>query len=191
MADRGELPRVLAAVHPRFLTPHVAIVSFSVVAGILAIAGTFEGNAILSAIVRLIVYAMVCVSLWVFRRTKAPAYFQVPFAIPVSILALGFCAYMLSTRSFAQAGLIVATLPLPFLFDLALPTITASILLFPVAIYMYIQLMLAIGYTTAVNVADEVRNDTFTLLRATPMSLGMRTEPPPPTKMPREPSGSA
>jgi hypothetical protein len=70
-----------------------------------------------------------------------------------------------------QAGLIVATLPLPFLFDLALPTITASILLFPVAIYMYIQLMLAIGYTTAVNVADEVRNDTFTLLRATPMSL--------------------
>jgi hypothetical protein len=70
-----------------------------------------------------------------------------------------------------QAGLIVATLPLPFLFDLALPTITASILLFPVAIYMYIQLMLAIGYTTSVNVADEVRNDTFTLLRATPMSL--------------------
>jgi hypothetical protein len=71
----------------------------------------------------------------------------------------------------AQAGLIVATMPLPFLFDLALPTITASILLFPVAVYMYIQLMLAIGYTTSVNVADEMRNDTFTLLRATPMSL--------------------
>ena len=69
----------------------------------------------------------------------------------------------------AQAGLIAATLPLPFIFDLALPTITASILLFPVAVYMYIQLMFAIGYATSINMADEVRNDTFTLLRATPL----------------------
>ena len=70
-----------------------------------------------------------------------------------------------------QAGLIAATLPIPFLFDLALPTITASILLLPVAIYMYIQVLFAIGYATSVNVADEVRNDTFTLLRVTPIDL--------------------
>jgi hypothetical protein len=70
-----------------------------------------------------------------------------------------------------QAGLIAATLPIPFLFDLALPTITASILLLPVAIYMYAQLLLAIGYSTSLNVADEVRNDTFTLLRVTPINV--------------------
>lgn len=110
MADRGELPRVLAKVHPRFLTPHVAIIAFSFVAGVLAIGGTFVGNAVLSAIVRLIVYALVCISLWVFRRTKGPAQFRIPFAMPISALALGFCAYMLSTRSFAQAGIIVATM---------------------------------------------------------------------------------
>ncbi len=79
-------------------------------AGTLAITGTFEGNAVLSAIVRLIVYAMVCVSLWVFRRTKGPAQFQVPFAPPISALALGFCAYMLYTRSFAQAGIILVAM---------------------------------------------------------------------------------
>lgn len=110
MAERGELPGVFARVHPRFLTPHVAIVGFSVVAGILAIVGTFEGNAVLSAIVRLIIYAMVCVSLWVFRKTSGPAHFQVPFALPVSVLALGFCVYMLSTRSFAQAGAILVAM---------------------------------------------------------------------------------
>jgi APA family basic amino acid/polyamine antiporter len=104
------MPGLFARVHPRFLTPHVSIVSFSIVAGALAILGTFEGNAVLSAIVRLIVYAMVCISLWVFRRTKGPAQFQVPFALPVSILALAFCFYMLSTRSFAQAGIIVAAM---------------------------------------------------------------------------------
>jgi amino acid transporter len=107
MAERGELPQIFAKVHPRFRTPHVAVVGFSIVAGTLAITGTFEGNAVLSAIVRLIVYAMVCVSLWVFRRTKGPAQFQVPFALPISALALGFCGYMLYTRSFAQAGIIL------------------------------------------------------------------------------------
>jgi len=70
-----------------------------------------------------------------------------------------------------QAVLIAATLPLPFLFDLALPTITASILLFPIAIYMYVQLLFAIGYASAGSMADEVRNDTFTLLRTTPLTL--------------------
>lgn len=110
MAERGELPRFFAKVHPRFLTPHVAIVGFSLLVGVLAITGTFEGNAVLSAIVRLIVYALVCVSLWIFRNSRGPAHFQVPFAIPVSILALGFCLYMLSTRSFAQAGIILVAM---------------------------------------------------------------------------------
>lgn len=110
MAERGELPAIFARVHPRFLTPHVSIVGFSVVAGALAIGGTFEGNAVLSAIVRLIVYALVCISLWVFRRTRGKAQFQVPFALPISALALGFCFYMLSTRSFAQAGIILGAM---------------------------------------------------------------------------------
>lgn len=110
MAERGELPGLFARVHPRFLTPHVSIIGFSVVAGILAIVGTFEGNAVLSAIVRLIIYAMVCVSLWVFRKTRGPAQFTVPFAVPISALALGFCLYMLSTRSFAQGGIIVGAM---------------------------------------------------------------------------------
>ncbi len=110
MAERGELPGVFARVHPRFLTPHVAIIGFSLVAGALAIFGTFEGNAVLSAIVRLIVYALVCISLWVFRRTRGPAQFRVPFALLVSVLALAFCFYMLSTRSFAQAGIILVAM---------------------------------------------------------------------------------
>ncbi len=121
MAERGELPGAFSRVHARFRTPHVAIVGFSVVAGVLAIVGTFEGNAVLSAIVRLIVYALVCVSLWVFRRTKGPAQFQVPFALPVSILALGFCFYMLSTRSFAQAGIILVAMAAGHVLMLAQP----------------------------------------------------------------------
>jgi APA family basic amino acid/polyamine antiporter len=100
IADRGELPSALAKIHPKFKTPHVSIIVFSIVAGVLAIAGTFEGNAILSAIVRLIVYSMVCLSLWVFRRSRGEAPFRVPFAGPISIVALGFCLFILASRLF-------------------------------------------------------------------------------------------
>jgi basic amino acid/polyamine antiporter, APA family len=110
MAERGELPAMFARIHERFLTPHLAIIAFSVMAGVLAITGTFEGNAVLSAIVRLIIYALVCASLWVFRKTRGPAHFQVPFALPISAAALLFCGYMLSTRSFAQGGIILAAM---------------------------------------------------------------------------------
>jgi basic amino acid/polyamine antiporter, APA family len=110
IAERGELPASLAMVHPKFRTPHVSIVVFAILVGTLAIVGTFEGNAILSAIVRLVVWAMVCVSLWIFRRDRGKAVFTVPFAAPVTIIALGFCAYMLSTRSFAQAGVLLGTM---------------------------------------------------------------------------------
>ena len=46
MAERGEMPGVLARVHPKFRTPHVSIIVFSLVAGALAILGTFEWNAV-------------------------------------------------------------------------------------------------------------------------------------------------
>ncbi|MEO8358634.1 MAG: APC family permease [Vicinamibacteria bacterium] len=110
IAERGELPKVLALVHPKFLTPYVSIIVYSIIASTLAIVGTFEGNAVLSAIVRLLVWAMVCVCVWVFRRDRGPAQFQVPFAGPISVLALIFCVYMLTARSFEQAGIIVGTM---------------------------------------------------------------------------------
>jgi hypothetical protein len=63
------------------------------------------------------------------------------------------------------------TLVAPFLFDLALPTITASILLFPFAIYLYGQSLFSIGMAASLSLADEVRGDTLNLLRVTPFSL--------------------
>jgi amino acid transporter len=56
MAERGELPRIVARIHPRYRTPDVAIVVYSALVLALALYGTFASNAVLSAIVRLITY---------------------------------------------------------------------------------------------------------------------------------------
>lgn len=70
-----------------------------------------------------------------------------------------------------QIGLVALSLPWPFLFDLALPTITAALLLFPIALYLYGHILLGIGSAAALSVVDELRKGTFDLVRATPISL--------------------
>ena len=116
MAARGELPAALARVHPRFLTPDVSIYVFAVAGLAFGLAGGFAANATLSAIVRLVTYALVCASLPVFRRRAqmdAPG-FRVPAGTAVAIAGMAFCAWLLSTRTFTQAWILVAIMAVGF-----------------------------------------------------------------------------
>lgn len=70
-----------------------------------------------------------------------------------------------------QAILIMMSLFWPVIFDLALPAITASILLFPFAILIYGNILLSIGMASANAMTQEVQNDTLNLLRVTPFTL--------------------
>jgi hypothetical protein len=71
----------------------------------------------------------------------------------------------------AQIVIIALSLPIPFLLDLLAPTITATILLLPFALGMYIQTLVLIGYQSAVIMTAEIQSDNLTLLRVTPLSL--------------------
>lgn len=110
MAERGDLPSLFARVHPRFRTPHAAIVTFAALVFALALFGSFTWNAILSAIVRLLTYGLTCVALLVFRlrRGAEPAGFVLPGAFVVVPIAVGFCLWLLATRSFGQAWVVGA-----------------------------------------------------------------------------------
>jgi amino acid transporter len=109
MAERHELPRSLASVHRRFRTPHVAIVVFAVLTTAIAIQGTFEATATLSAIVRLVTYGLTCAALPALRRRRpheAPG-FRAPGARVVAPAAILFCLWLLGTRSFTQAWMLL------------------------------------------------------------------------------------
>ena len=71
----------------------------------------------------------------------------------------------------AQVAIIAISLPIPFLLDLLAPTITATILLLPFALVMYIQTLVLIGYQAAIIMTAELQADNLTLLRVTPLSL--------------------
>jgi amino acid transporter len=112
MAERRELPAAFGRLHAGGRTPHVAIIANSTVALGLGLVGSFAQTATLSAIVRLAIFAATCAALIALRRrADAPAAgFDLPWGVPVALAGLGFCAWLLATRSFAQAWMLAAVI---------------------------------------------------------------------------------
>ena len=120
MAERAELPSILARVHPRFRTPDIAIYVFAASGLAFALSGGFAANATISAIIRLVTYAMVCTTVPVFRRRvgmEAPG-FRIPGGTVVAMSGLGFCLWLLSTRTFTQAWILAALIAAGWLLGL-------------------------------------------------------------------------
>jgi amino acid transporter len=67
-ARDGFLPRGVAAVHPRFHTPHVAIAIQSALVCLLALTSTFDKLAILANLATLVLYGICCLAAWQLRR---------------------------------------------------------------------------------------------------------------------------
>lgn len=68
LAEDGFGPRALARLHPRFRTPHVAILAQTAIALPLALSGTFVGLAALSVVARLATYFGTALAVPVLRR---------------------------------------------------------------------------------------------------------------------------
>jgi len=101
MAGDHKLPRVFAATHERFRTPHVSIVSTALVMLALALSGTFTSIVAVSVVARLLAYIAICVALIVLRRRderemRFKAQFKAPAGVVVSITTLGLCAWLLA-----------------------------------------------------------------------------------------------
>ncbi|MBS1241536.1 MAG: hydrolase CocE/NonD family protein, partial [Gemmatimonadetes bacterium] len=68
MADRGDLPKVLGRIHPRYHTPYVSIVGVAVAIFLLSLQGSLLQNISLATVSRMITYGLVCATVLTFRR---------------------------------------------------------------------------------------------------------------------------
>ncbi|WP_300972866.1 APC family permease [Sphingomonas sp. LHG3406-1] len=104
LAMRGDLPDWLAAVHPRFLSPHRSIWLMAGLAALLALSGTFVWLAVVSTLARMGVYA-VTIAAWlkVARRTAGE--------MALGGLGILLCA-LVSTQASAAAWVTLAGLGL-------------------------------------------------------------------------------
>ena len=116
----GFLPRPLAAVHPRWHTPHVAIAVQCVIVLALALTSAFEPLAVLANLTTLLLYAGCCLASWQLRRRGVEAGgipFRVPAAGVVPVLALIVIGWMLTSihaREWAVVAAVMAASALIF-----------------------------------------------------------------------------
>lgn len=115
LAERGDFPAIFAAVHPRFRTPYVSIVLFALVVWLLALFGTFAGNATLSAGSRLFYYAVVCAAVPVLRKKKSePAQFRLPAGTLIAVLGVLICAGLLTQIEYNKTLILLAAVAVAF-----------------------------------------------------------------------------
>jgi APA family basic amino acid/polyamine antiporter len=99
------LPRSLAAVSPRFRTPHVAIVITALMMLALTLSSSLIYALTLSTIARLLAYGATCAALPMLRRKKdaPPALFTLPGGVVISVVAILLSVWLLSNSTSKEA----------------------------------------------------------------------------------------
>lgn len=116
MGKQGDFPAFFAAVHPRFRTPYVSILSFAILLIIFSVGGSFQWNATLSAVSRLFIYGSIAAALPVLRRKQPHAdAFRVPAPMFFVALALVFTGVLVTTIRLDALGVLAVTFAVAFL----------------------------------------------------------------------------
>jgi len=117
MAEGGVLPRALASTHARFRTPWPAIFLTAVCMLTLALASTFMSALTIGTAIRLLTYVSTCAALLALRRrVDVPeAAFRMPLALPLVVIALLTCVWLLSSVTGREAGMVAIAALLGFL----------------------------------------------------------------------------
>jgi amino acid transporter len=94
LAERGEAPSPLAAIHPRFRTPHWAVLLSGAVILLTTLFNDFLTALTFTALTRILLYIGSCAALLRLRATRPgePAPFRVPGGPVIPLLAIAACA---------------------------------------------------------------------------------------------------
>ena len=116
LAEQGDFPKVFAAVHPRFHTPYVSILFFAALVWVFAFSGEFKWNVTLSAVARLLYYAVCCAALPVLRRKRPEATgFHMPAGTLFAGLGTLMCVALVTRVDFGQSLILLVTIAIGWL----------------------------------------------------------------------------
>jgi amino acid transporter len=113
-AKNGHLPPALAAVHERFHTPHVAIMTYAALVFAFTISGAFRPLAVLATISQLLIYFGVCLAVLQLRRVRAqvPGAFRAPAGPIVPLLGIAAVLWLLSHSTRVEVAAVTVMLAL-------------------------------------------------------------------------------
>ena len=97
-AKDGLLPSFLSKIHPKYVTPHLTILSFCIISFLMAFSGGFKQLLILATLSTLFLYVGVALSAIKFRFSKdlaPPATFKLPGGLSIPLLTLIILAWFI------------------------------------------------------------------------------------------------
>ncbi len=116
LAERGDFPSFFALVHPRFHTPYTSIFVFALLVWLMAVFGTFAGNATLSAGSRLFYYGVVCAAVPALRRKqKTSAPLSLPGGTAIAVLGVLICIALLTRIEYSKSVVLLAAVGIALL----------------------------------------------------------------------------
>ena len=111
LAERGDFPRFFAAVHPKFRTPYVSIVVYTVLLLTFTLAGNFRWNITLSAVARLLTYSSFAIALlWLRRKRPGADAFRLRAGTFIAILTLVFCVLLFVQTPVGNLSVVLGTI---------------------------------------------------------------------------------
>ena len=114
LAEKKQLPSFFASVHPKFHTPYISILFYSVLTFLLAVFSDFITLAAVSVVSRLLYYITTSSAVMAFRRKdKAP--FTIPFGPVIPVLGIIIALYLFQYPKpeevyFAAGGIAIGTI---------------------------------------------------------------------------------
>jgi len=110
MAEHGDFPSFLGAIHPRYRTPYFSILLYAAMLFIFSLVGNFQWNTLLSAVSRLTIYGAMALAVPIFRRRRdVQAQFLLPVPYLFSAAGLLFSAVLLTRMGRGEFYIVGAT----------------------------------------------------------------------------------
>jgi APA family basic amino acid/polyamine antiporter len=113
MGERGDFPAFFARIHPRYRTPYLSIIAFSLLLVLFSVGANFRWNASLSAVSRLFIYGSIAAALPALR-TKYPgaAVFCLPAGMLFVVLGLVFTGVLVTRMHLTELVVVSITFAL-------------------------------------------------------------------------------
>ncbi|MFT7626132.1 MAG: amino acid transporter [Myxococcota bacterium] len=121
LAERGDLPAILAKTSPKTGAPVPAIVTCFALSALLSLTGTFKELAILAVVARFLQYIPTCLATIILRRREGAGSggFRIPFGPVLPVVSIVLCLWLMANTQpdrLIKGGIAVAVgVPLYFL----------------------------------------------------------------------------
>ena len=120
-STEGQFPKIFSFVHPRRLTPTWSLILFIAITTVVSLVWSFFAALTIGAIIRVMVYMMVCISM-IMLRLKDPGksdYYKVKFGYALAIIAILLSVWLLTYSRISELrDIAICILPGVVLFGL-------------------------------------------------------------------------